>query len=485
MGHAHHFLSRLDRVSLPHVELALTLYRDEGLLRYIFDRARVPENAERVALSLDHPEEGPFLIVTRDGRFVTCLGAGMKVSNLPVVTRGQLDALAAKVGDLRERMGAAVALAGGKGVQVLLRRIYDAADELSREDFLAISALQPLYSFEFLRLYFSAACDLDEARKILLPQLRKTDKLRPLFEDALYAYWRTLWAMSHFVILATLDGHETLPPAFLDLIGEQTTLSWPATRQGYVPIALRGAWATARLGKPLLGRYKRLYQEALSRLQNVDSALSLLSLGMRHARLRAEVEKALGADIPEILKGNAHGNLALAVRSTARTIARSDRESPEAAQVMHRLFGGQVWHAAMKSKPAGPWRFERPEDVPADLAYAVGANTLCCYLENAKSNADAVIWLFTMVPWVARAAPEELYLPRAAFKEIHTPWKPELTLGVLRAMRDHEAHRHRQAPPTGPARQGPCPCGSGKKYKRCCEGTEKGETAETASAEDG
>jgi uncharacterized protein YchJ len=29
MGHDHHFLSRLDRVSLPHVELALSLYRDD------------------------------------------------------------------------------------------------------------------------------------------------------------------------------------------------------------------------------------------------------------------------------------------------------------------------------------------------------------------------------------------------------------------------------------------------------------------------
>jgi len=39
--HAHHFLSRLDRVSLPHVELALGLYRDDDMLRYIL-RPRPP-----------------------------------------------------------------------------------------------------------------------------------------------------------------------------------------------------------------------------------------------------------------------------------------------------------------------------------------------------------------------------------------------------------------------------------------------------------
>ena len=32
MSHADHFLSRLDRVSLPHVELALSLYRDDALI---------------------------------------------------------------------------------------------------------------------------------------------------------------------------------------------------------------------------------------------------------------------------------------------------------------------------------------------------------------------------------------------------------------------------------------------------------------------
>jgi uncharacterized protein YecA (UPF0149 family) len=29
MGHAHHFLSRLDRLARPQVELALALYRDD------------------------------------------------------------------------------------------------------------------------------------------------------------------------------------------------------------------------------------------------------------------------------------------------------------------------------------------------------------------------------------------------------------------------------------------------------------------------
>lgn len=67
MGHAHHFLSRLDRVSLPHSELALGFYNDVPLLQFILKSVRLPEGATRVAVSLNHPESGPFLVVTRDG----------------------------------------------------------------------------------------------------------------------------------------------------------------------------------------------------------------------------------------------------------------------------------------------------------------------------------------------------------------------------------------------------------------------------------
>ena len=52
MGHQHHFLSRLDRVDMPQVELALGLYRDHELVRFLLGRLTLPEGAERVAISL-------------------------------------------------------------------------------------------------------------------------------------------------------------------------------------------------------------------------------------------------------------------------------------------------------------------------------------------------------------------------------------------------------------------------------------------------
>ena len=107
MQHAEHFLTRLDRLPGCEVDLALELYRDPDLLRAVLDAATLPERVERVAISIDDPVLGPFLIVTRTGQFVTCLGRGMRSGDLPVVTRGDLDAISRKITRLREKMALA------------------------------------------------------------------------------------------------------------------------------------------------------------------------------------------------------------------------------------------------------------------------------------------------------------------------------------------------------------------------------------------
>jgi hypothetical protein len=467
MGHAHHFLSRLDRVSVPHVELALSLYRDEGLLRYLFERAHIPEQTPRVALSLEDPKEGPFLILTRDGKFVTCLAKGMSPGEWPLITRGQLDAIAAKVNDLRVRLEAASDLAGGKGVKVLLRRIYDAADELTREEFLAISALQPLYGPRFLSLYLGAAVDLTDVRDTLIPIIRKTDKPKAIYNDLLRSYWQTLWAVGNLAVLTSVDGAAGIAKEILDMFTEQTSFSWGAVRQGIMPIALRGVWAAARIGKPLLGQYKRLYQAALSRLQNLDSAAGLMAIGARHSRLRAEVEKTLNADIPDPLKGTYDGKIALAIRNIARSRMEVDRVQPDLHLQLERDIGARIAVLISKRGNAPNFKFTRVEDVPPDIARLFAINGNWSFLERATAQADVVVGFLGMVPNVARGAPEDLYFPRDVQRALHTPWVPEMSLEVLRTMRDH-LHARPVAVKTGPSRKGPCPCGSGKKYKRCC-----------------
>src|SRR5690606_28401917 len=85
MSHATHFLSRLERIEPAEVELAMSLYRDTPLVKELLARAKLPDGASRVALSLDDPGEGPFVLLERDGGFVTCLARGMRPGDLPII----------------------------------------------------------------------------------------------------------------------------------------------------------------------------------------------------------------------------------------------------------------------------------------------------------------------------------------------------------------------------------------------------------------
>lgn len=111
-----------------------------------------------------------------------------------------------------------------------------------------------------------------------------------------------------------------------------------------------------------------------------------------------------------------------------------------------------------------PLRFEREEDVPEALAMTLPVNTRQSFVDDAEVM--ALMMLF--IPWTARAEPEQLFLPREFIRLVHARWSPEDTMRLLAPLREHY-HPKIQAPrQEGPSRKGPCPCGSGEKYKRCC-----------------
>jgi hypothetical protein len=467
MGHQHHFLSRLDRVSLPHVELALSLYRDPDLVRFVIANVRLPDAAERVAVSLEHPERGPFLVVTRDGRFVTCLGEGMSPGELPIITRGQLDGITAKSSDIRGRMEGyqkLAAQAGGFGQ--LARRLYNAADELSREELVALSALQPLYPFAIFKHYVGLAAELTSARDLLVKQLRKSDNLKPRFREMLRDYWNTAWMLGHMAVLAAMDGRsviDALPEPVKDALFA-SSYSWPAVRQGVVALAVRGVWGAARIGKALLPTYKRLYAGAASKLTVLDHGMSLAAIGLRHTRLGAEVQKAIAAG-PAVDRTTPQGTFVGAVADVLRRSTEDIVASPEEYTEIQRAHGAHCAVLLTRDVPKDSrFRFERPEDVPEDLAMTLAVNVGWSFLDDATALAHMIACL----PWIARAAPESLYLPGDFVRAIHVPWRQELALGMLRSYRDQYGKPGAPRRPEGPARKGPCPCGSGKKYKRCC-----------------
>jgi hypothetical protein len=462
-GHAHHFLSRLDRVSRPHVELALSIYRDHELLRFVLGRAHLPERAERVAVSLDHPERGPFLIVTREGRFVTCLGEGMSPGDRPVITRAQLDGSIARTADVRARLEARRRRFGADGeTGALLRRLLDAADELSREDFVAISSIAPLLRRDLAITEIRQAADLAAARERLLRLLRRTDKPSPVYRRALRTYWKELWSIGHLAVLAAMDGPELV--AELPEFGwrDHAVLSVAAVDQGITAVALRGIWAASKLGKGVVAGYKRALGELRCWPELLDATLALTGLGLRHARLRAEVQKALGS-IRVVKEGDAAAVAQAQVLEVLARMAMKVFDDPEACTRAQREAGASMLVQWTEGLPVGSaYRFTRAEDVPEELALSAAVQTTAGFLYEPRNLGG----LFACLPWLARAEPESLYLPADLLRAIHAPWTPEHTLLVLRG---HQARAAPPAPrPEGPSRSAPCPCGSGKKHKRCC-----------------
>jgi hypothetical protein len=457
VSHAHHFLSRLDRVSTPHVEHALSLYRDHELLQYILESVRIPDDAERVALSLDHPEEGPFIVVTREGRFVTCLGAGMRANGLPIITRGQIDGITKRMDTQRARQEVhdKIVAEGGE-LGALMRRIMDAGPGLTREEFMALASVQPLVARDFLSLLIDVTRDSYYSRSQILKILRRTPRIKPHRHPSLRAYWMQFWATGHFALLATLSGRDALGALPVREPPIEASIATCTIRQGVGAIALKGAWSIARIGKPLVGHFKKLYAEGKEYADRVDAAISLTAIGFRHTKVRAEIRKAL----TRAPQDEAYAKFAEGLAGLSEAVF----EDPGEGERYQREMGSTMIMNLAPYLPEGsPYRYERPEDVPEPLAMTMAANYQNDYLVDPESLAS----LFLMLPWTARATPEDFYLPAEILKAMNIRWTPEQTMALLKfyIQKDKKRVPQRQE---GPSRSGPCPCGSGKKYKRCC-----------------
>jgi hypothetical protein len=461
MGHQHHFLSRLDRVSQSGVELSLSLYNDPELLRHILRNVRLPDGAERVAISLDDPELGPFLVVTREGRFVTCLGVGMRLYDAPVISRKQLDAITARVEDFRAREKAREQLFPGGQLSVLIERIHDAGDQLSREEFVAISSVQPILARVFVTMQIENAFEVQKCRTEILRAFKHTDGLRPRWLPLLRVFWNRFWAIGHLSVLASMGGHEPFvdTPEILDNLATDLTIS--TIQQGIVSIAVKGTYCIGKLGWRMLPRYVESYHRSTSLRSIVEGGSALLAIGLHSPGLLPRVREALQQRPPSGHEGVDK------IAGSFWGLAQLVLEDPDACLLEVRRAGAMECARLAQQMPAGsPFRIERAEEVPVDLAYAIAGNLDWDFI----AEVSCIGLVLFAQPWLTRARPEHLYLPAEFLRVTHRRWTGERSLsllrGALKAMQKAAANPPPR--PTGPSRQGPCPCGSGKKYKRCC-----------------
>jgi hypothetical protein len=471
MGHAVHFLQRIERLSPAQADLALTLYREPELVAHVLGRVRLPDGAERVALALENAPGGPHVIVTRDGRFVTCLGAGMSVSDCPVVSRPQIDHASDKLEALR------ATLAGGQSeTRRLYRRLMERGSGLSREDFTALAALAPILGKEYVGMA------LDVCRYVLRFHNRhhrgKYRKLTPALRDELHHYWTFSWALGH---LAALCGErpDDVQALWADdgRVFQSTvqTMLAASLAGSNTPIVMRSLWAVARAGRMLLAEVRQQFQEARMAGNLLIYGMALVAIGLRHRRTQGEVSKALaryrrslqvsGPEDNEDKEDN-EGNDSRAREQLVIMLEQQfEPDLQERARTAHRNTGarGLVRYTAYFPEDA-PLRFTRAEDVPDELAMPA----LMHLHSDLFASTEDILFGLMMLPWLATVDGPSLYLPAQILDQGRSLFDPEeLAQRIDKHHRADVAMQPARAE-ARPGRNEPCPCGSGKKYKRCC-----------------
>ena len=463
MGHAVHFLQRIERLSPAQADLALTLYREPELVAHVLGRVRLAEGGERVALALEDAPGGPHVIVTREGRFVTCLAAGMSVSDCRVVSRPQIDHASDKIEAMRATLAA-----GQSETRRLCRRLLQRGSGLSREDFTALAALMPIIGKELVSLALDI-CDYlgrfhDEYHR------QRYRKLTPAVRDELQHPWASAWALGH---LAAICGERADDVQALPIVGErlfhnsiQLMLAGTAL-SNTTPIVMRGVWAMARAGRTLLGEARERLQRSRMVMESQVAGMALAAIGMRHRRAQGEASKALaryrrGLETAET-PGPAHKAGAELMRLLEQQLA--DPAQQESLREHHRVMGAHAFVRYTAHLPeATPLRCTRAEDVPDDLALPA-----LMHLHNELSaDAQAMVLALMMLPWLATATGPALYLPARLLDQCKSLFDPQDLAQRLEKYHYARAGAPAARAPSRPGRNEPCPCGSGKKYKRCC-----------------
>jgi hypothetical protein len=454
MGHDTHFLDRLSRVTLGQAELALKLYRDPELVRLLLNEAKAPEGAARLAIALEaDAATAPHVVVQRDGHFITCLGPGMGLKDLPVVSRARLDAALGKLGRQRtaQEVLDAYQARSRRGIDVVIERMVEEPLRFCAEDLEVLSAVQPLLAREMMQtsvryLTLTKTLLLEVERERLKGASRRA-VLRDAGELHLGFGNMVAWICSQGAAgLAFLSDFELelWLKGLLVMLGEQALL---------LPVATRVIWSLGRIGKRALPVLKEMRRRA----HWPNSAILVLgglgALASAHPAHKAEVLKALDKRASGEGQGANVGAFGDFVQRHGQTVLKLLETPPGLRPELSVL-------AAVQSRASG---------------LAIGAEeTLAMTLSLPKplwceAEPGWPLVLYQSI-WLGRASPAQLLLRRELAQAL-LPEPEKLDGEVMLEGKDFTPRYGRQVTVVGgpkPGRNDPCGCGSGKKSKRCC-----------------
>jgi len=469
-----HFIERLERVSGRHIEMALGLYRDPDLVRFVLERSAAPET-ERVAISLDDPRTGPFVIVTREGHFVTCLGAGMAVKDMPIVTRERLTRLGNQHLELRERLAfLEVAIGDQSSVQKLARGLFDRAHRVSRETIMVGTMVAPLIRQELAGRLVGIGQRIDAFLRSAPRYLHRRDRLSSRDVELLETFWGDVWRLAHLTLLVHSGERETLDVIFDPLDNVEgmgpAALLFAGLGVPFWPVLARTLWAAARGGKRMLPSLKMLLGGscALNPL-GATTALALMALARAHPKYRAEIIKAL-----RVGDGDTR-YLALTTRAYRSACVDLLTQASEPAALLRgsRLSTIRVG-ALLDGQQLEPDVLSAQVDEPVVHANLYRGRVLLTNdrVDLMAAPAATRALLFSGMPDLVTLEPEDFYWSESDVARYEPAWTPAHSLAIIERVVATDALTLARPSPVvrsaTPGRNEPCSCGSGKKYKRCC-----------------
>ncbi len=464
-GHATHFLKRLKRADGGQAELALELYHKPALLRMVLAMINPPEKHERVAISLDREDKGPYIVATREGRFVTCLGEGMKIGDLYLIGRDRMRSYMDRVEELRGRAEfieeATSDLKKGYGLDDL---VYTKGLEMSREDFLAVSVLQPALKYEYLAAIF----DIIDGVKSAEASLLRLKKLPTKMNRALRSYWNGHWTLGHMSMLITMFGPQGIEK-FVDSAAVDFFPFYSPFHTGQLGLAARALYAVSRLGRLSIPACKLHMKEARSPLHWMFGLLGLTAIGLRHDKLKSRARKTVYKAFTNLTNPSEKPSIIVRwyISKLGEDFVPAVLGSFDEPETVHGFIREQLkikFHERFGGRLSAPYDFSSPEDVPDDLAFALSFNSLADFRNEPKFATSLAL----SIPWLTRADPQDLYLPRDILERHNVVWKPAFTEYLVDNVRKWIGKRQPKKGEERPGRNDPCPCGSGKKFKKCC-----------------
>lgn len=455
-----HFLTRLVRLGDTELGDALSLYYDARLVRRVLAHAQERGHTDRIAISIDDPREGPFIIVTQTGDFVTTLGRGMAVGDLPIIPRSVWTRARAEHQRLDEAFAEAAEYSR-KEMAALSRAMRTAGPRLSREAITVTARLSRLMERRFVREWMTQQLRLLDA----LDAVKRRDTWRAIDGELLEDIGRCGWYIGHLSMVLGSGVLRRLEDG--DPLGKELSALRPSlftARLGMIGPYVRNLWMVGKLGPLFFDVLKQDRRRPTAQVHDAaDVAFGLVAIAGRFSKYRGEIRKLMtfeddpGADMGEVTR-QFSGAL-------AQVSLQMSREQLRATMIE---IGRQVWVIRGRGLPPDhPLHFTEREAVPDEVAIA------------AFGVAEEVVWtaLEKNLAVSARAIPatallerEELYLPAGLAEHVPVEDRRDIVRRGLTHFREEVGVRRPPSKTSAPKpeRNAPCTCGSGKKYKRCC-----------------